>query len=123
VKPALAPSGADKITSDKRRGRESIRVTVSISLDTLNVDSNDILLIENGGMTMVSLQNAKEGGRYRVTWLLGTYAGYLHDTWDLCIDDCLSVLANNGSSLIIRFNGRKVAMSSDIAGCVKMEPV
>lgn len=121
----LAPSGADKITSDKRSGRESIRVAVPIAFfrDTLYVDSNDILLNENGGMTMVSLQNAKEGGRYRVTWLLGTYAGYLHDTWDLCIDDCLSVLANNGSSLIIRFNGRKVAMSSDIAGCVKMEPV
>ena len=40
----VAPSGADKITSDKRSGRESIRVTVSISLDTLNVDRNDILL-------------------------------------------------------------------------------
>ena len=32
VKPALAPSGADKITSDKRSGRESIREAVPIIL-------------------------------------------------------------------------------------------
>lgn len=72
---------------------------------------------------MVSLQNAETGQLYRVTWLLGTYAEYLHNEWDLCVDDSLRVLANNGSTLIVRFNGKKLAMSSDIAGSVKMEPI
>ncbi len=72
---------------------------------------------------MVSLQNAKTGRRYRVTWLLGNYAAYLQNEWNLRVDDRLSVLVNNGSTLIVRFNGRRLALSSDVAGSVKMEPV
>ena len=72
---------------------------------------------------MVSLQNAKSGRKYRVTWLLGAYAGYLSRKWNLCVDDRLNVIENNGNTLIVKCHGKTIAMSADVAGSVKMEPI
>lgn len=72
---------------------------------------------------MVSLQNAQSGRRYRVTWLIGTYAGYLSRELDMCVDDCLNVIVNNGSTLLIKCHGKTIAMSADVAGCIKTEPI
>ena len=76
-----------------------------------------------GSMAMVSLQNAKSGRKYRVAWLLGAYAGFLSRQWNLCVDDRLNVIENNGSTLIVKCHGKTIAMSADVAGSVKMEPI
>ncbi len=69
---------------------------------------------------MSSLKDAKAGSVCRITWMIGQYAEYLKDVYKMKEDAFLQVIQRSQYDVLVKYEGRSIAMSSDVAGQIKV---
>lgn len=69
---------------------------------------------------MLNLRDMKTGTDCIVTWVVGIWADALRKKYDVHENDWIHVVENDGRGMIITVHDKRLALSGEIAGSVKV---
>ncbi len=73
---------------------------------------------------MINLVQSEPYHNYRISWILGNWAAFMDEYFDIHEECILHVLQNfHDEGLIVSVNGRTIAMSFEVADRIRVEPV
>lgn len=68
---------------------------------------------------MTNLTQVSNGQTCRISWLLGQYSE-IYRRLELHENEVVQMIQNQGRTLLFKHNGRKLAMSADMAASIKV---